>query len=105
MSSQSTPAKGAERRSGSARARQHAARVGRRELRFLIYRAGSSLTVERRQRAEDGVASLAVLHFDDGDAFEAWWREDALRFDHPILHQALRRDASELWELGDESSQ
>lgn len=81
--------------------RSRATTVGRRELRFLIYRVGKSLAVERRQRAEDGVASLAVLHFDHREAFDEWWREDALRFDNPILHQDLQRDATELWELDD----
>lgn len=83
------------------RTRGHATTVGRRELRFLIYRVGNSLAVERRQRAEDGVASLAVLHFDHREAFDIWWREDSLRFDNPILHQALQRDVTELWELDD----
>lgn len=104
MSSHRTPAEGASRPPPGGRVRQHAARIGRRDLRFLIYRAGGGLAVERRQRSEDGVASLAVLLFDDPEAFETWWRDDALRFDHPILHRDLRRDAAELWELDDEQS-
>lgn len=92
------------RRSLGGRVRQHAARVGRTDLRFLMYLVGDGLAVERRLRAADGVATHAVLLFEDPEAFDAWWREDALRFDHPILHQTVRRDAAELWELDDESA-
>jgi len=104
MSSYRTHADGAARQFAGARARQHAARVGRGDVRFLMYRVADGLAVERRQRGTDGVATHAVLLFDDREAFDAWWRDDALRFDHPILHQTLRRDAGELWELDDEPS-
>lgn len=60
------------------------------------------MALELRQHVPRGVDSLAILLFDDRASFERWWRDDALRFDHPVVHRELRRDADELWELGDE---
>lgn len=102
MSSYGNPASRTGRPSLGEHVRHYEVRVGRRDLQFLMYRLGRALALERRQRAQDGVDSLAVMLFDDPDSFERWWQDDTLRFDHPLLHHELRRDAKQLWELGDE---
>lgn len=103
MSPRRTAASGASRQGGDLRARRVEARVGDRHLRYAMYRLGTTLALERRQQAPGGVDILAVLLFDDPEVFKTWWQDDALRFDHPLLHQELRRDAAELWEQGDEN--
>jgi hypothetical protein len=68
-------------------------------LRFVLRRVTGGLYVEREERPRKGTRTNISVQFADREGFKRWCDEDPSRFDTPLLHQRMRRDAEELWEL------
>lgn len=68
-------------------------------VRFVLRRVAGGLYVEREELPRKGTRTSISVEFADRDGFERWWDDDPSRFDHPLLHQRVRRCAGELWEI------
>jgi hypothetical protein len=69
-------------------------------LRIVLQRVAGGLYVEREDVPKHGMRTCVSLEFGSCTDFLRWYDEDASRFEHPLLHQRVRRDADELWQLG-----
>jgi hypothetical protein len=67
------------------------------ELHFRLQYARAGLHVEREEIPVDGPHCVLSMHFQNPQHFEQWCDGDSARFEHPLLHLALKRDASALW--------
>ena len=71
---------------------------GRRGLvRFVLQRVTGGLYVERDEIPTRGLRVIQSIAFSNADAFDRWCDDDPVRFDHPLLHTQLKRDAAALW--------
>ena len=71
---------------------------GRRgEVRFFLQRVAGGLYVEREEIPRRGLRTQQSVQFADAEHFERWCDNDPIRFEHPLLHVSLRRDAEALW--------
>ena len=91
------------RRAGDPCTRLLQARGPRGELRFRLQAHQGGLYVEREEIPCRGPHCVQSMHFRDVRLFEQWCDGDPARFEHPMLHLALKRDASALWQLGEPS--
>ena len=73
------------------------ARGPRGQLRFELQYHQGGLYVEREEIPCHGLHCVQSMHFRDQWQFERWCDGDAARFEHPLLHLALKRDAQALW--------
>jgi hypothetical protein len=76
------------------------ARGPRGELRFRLQYHEGGLYVEREEMPCRGLHCVQSMHFRDLRQFERWCDDDPARFEHPLTHLALKRDAQALWQLG-----
>jgi hypothetical protein len=71
---------------------------GRRgEVRFFLQRVAGGLYVEREEIPRRGLRTQQSVQFADAEHFKRWCDSDPIRFEHPLLHVSLKRDADELW--------
>jgi hypothetical protein len=70
------------------------------ELRFRLQYDHGGLYVEREQIPCRGLHCVQSMRFCDVRQFERWCDDDPARFEHPLIHLALKRDAQALWQLG-----
>jgi hypothetical protein len=89
----------ARRAPNDPRSRSVGARGVRGELRFRLQYHQGGLYVEREEIPCRGLHCVQSMHFRDVEQFEQWCDRDPARFEHPLLHQALKRDAGSLWQL------
>jgi hypothetical protein len=75
------------------------ARSSRGELRFRLQYHQGGLYVEREEIPCRGLHCVQSMHFRDARQFERWCDGDPARFEHPLLHAALKRDGGALWQL------
>jgi hypothetical protein len=75
------------------------ARSPRGELQFRLQYHQGGLYVEREEIPCRGLHCVHSMHFRDVRQFEQWCDRDPARFEHPLLHLALKRDAGSLWQL------
>jgi hypothetical protein len=68
-------------------------------LRFVLRRVVGGLYVEREELPRKGTRTSISVEFTDRDGFERWHEDDLSRFEHPLLHQRVRRDAEQLWKF------
>lgn len=68
-------------------------------LRFVLRRVAGGLYVEREEFPRRGTRTSISVEFADRQDFERWCNDDPSRFDNPLLHQRVRRDAEELWQF------
>jgi hypothetical protein len=66
-------------------------------VRFFLQRVAGGLYVEREDIPLRGLRTQQALEFTDPQHFERWCDNDRIRFDHPLLHLNLKRDAADLW--------
>lgn len=66
-------------------------------VRFVLRRVGRGLYVEREEAPRKGPHTSISVEFAEREGFGQWLNEDPCRFDSPLLHQRLRKDADELW--------
>ena len=72
--------------------------TGRRgEIRFFLQRVAGGLYVEREEIPRRGLRTQQSVQFTDAEHFKRWCDNDPIRFEHPLLHVNLKRDADELW--------
>ena len=77
---------------------------GRRgEVRFFLQRVAGGLYVEREEIPRRGLRTQQAIRFTDAERFKRWCDNDPVRFEHPLLHSHLKRDAEELWRSADTS--
>ena len=77
---------------------------GRRgEVRFFLQRVAGGLYVEREENPQRGLRTQQSVQFADAEHFKRWCDNDPIRFEHPLLHVSLKRDADELWRSNDAS--
>jgi hypothetical protein len=62
-------------------------------------RVPGGLHVEREEHPHKGTSTSISVEFADWAEFERWWNDDPCRFQSPLLHQRVHRDADELWQL------
>lgn len=79
------------------------ARGPRGELRFRLQYHQGGLYVEREEIPSHGLHVVQSMHFREVRQFERWCEGDPARFEHPLLHLALKRDAEALWQLREPS--
>jgi hypothetical protein len=96
------PGAAARRSTGDPRSRWLQARGPRGELRFWLQVHQGGLYVEREEIPSQGLHCVQSMQFRDVRQFEQWCDRDAARFEHPLLHVALKRDAAALWQLGEQ---
>ena len=71
---------------------------GRRgEVRFFLQRVAGGLYVEREEIPRRGLRTQQSVEFPDAERFKQWCDNDPIRFEHPLLHINLQRDADDLW--------
>ena len=71
---------------------------GRRgEVRFFLQRVAGGLYVEREEIPRRGLRTQQSVQFTDAEHFRRWCDNDPIRFEHPLLHVSLKRDADALW--------
>lgn len=63
---------------------------------FALHAVPEGLFVERTQRRPLGALVTVAMVFAHRDAFARWCDSDPVRFDHPMLHNHLRRHGDEL---------
>lgn len=68
-------------------------------LRFVLRRVAGGLYVEREEHPRKGTRTSISIEFADRAEFERWCDDDPCRFQSPLLHQRVRRDADELWQF------
>lgn len=85
--------------SSDPRSRSLQARGPRGELRYRLQCHREGLYVEREETPCQGLHCVQSMQFRDVQQFERWCDGDPARFDHPLLHIALKRDGHALWQL------
>jgi hypothetical protein len=93
------PAAAAARRASDPCKRSLAVRGPRGELRFRLQVHQGGLYVEREETPCRGLHCVQSMQFREVGQFERWCDSDPSRFEHPLLHLALKRDAQALWQL------
>ena len=92
------PAAGCES-AASQRARSLQAQGREGDIRFYLERVAGGLYVEREEIPRRGLQTSQSAHFNDADSFRRWCDDDPVRFEHPVLHVQLKRDADDLWRI------
>ena len=69
------------------------------EVSFFLQRVAGGLYVEREEIPRRGLRTVQSVHFTDPAAFNRWCEGDPVRFEHPLLHVNLKRDAEALWRI------
>lgn len=69
-------------------------------IQFFIQSNPGGLYVERDECPADGVRTIQSLSFTTREQFMQWCDDDPVRFDHPLLHDRLKRAAIKLWNDG-----
>ena len=67
------------------------------EIHFSLQRVVGGLYVEREDIPWRGLRTMQSVQFSDAVGFNRWCDADPIRFDHPLLHIALKRDGDDLW--------
>ena len=67
------------------------------EIHFSLQRVAGGLYVEREDIPRRGLRTMQSVQFSDAVGFNRWCDADPIRFDHPLLHIALKRDGGDLW--------
>lgn len=67
------------------------------EVRFFLQRVAGGLYVEREEFPRRGLRTQQSVQFADAEHFRRWCDNDPVRFEHPLLHVNLKRDADDLW--------
>jgi len=75
---------------------------GRGEVRFFLKRVAGGLYVEREEIPRRGLRTQQSVEFPDAERFKRWCDNDPIRFEHPLLHINLQRDADDLWRTVDD---
>ena len=73
------------------------AKAPRRTLRFRLQVDATGLYVEREEISCRGLHCVQSMHFSSPQAFARWCDSDPARFEQPLLHQRLQREAQALW--------
>ena len=92
------PARGGES-AASTRARSLRAQGRAGEIRFYLERVAGGIYVEREEIPKRGLQTSQSAHFNDAESFRRWCDDDPVRFEHPVLHVQLKRDADDLWRI------
>lgn len=74
------------------------------EIRFFLQRVSGGLYVEREEIPRRGLRTQQSIEFDNAEHFRRWCDNDPIRFEHPLLHVKLKRDADDLWSDPDEDN-
>ena len=67
------------------------------ELSVTLHRSDGGVILELEERSTGGWRVAIIAAFTQPSAFEEWCADDPLRFEQPLMHQQLRRQAAELW--------
>ncbi|GAB3759165.1 hypothetical protein GCM10028796_05940 [Ramlibacter monticola] len=65
---------------------------------FFLQRVSGGLYVEREDIPRCGLRTQQAVQFADAEHFKQWCDNDPIRFEHPLLHINLKRDADDLWQ-------
>ena len=85
-------------RTAAATATRTLSALGRRgETRFFLQRVAGGLYVEREEIPRRGLRTWQSIEFADAQRFSTWCDADPVRFEYPLLHVQLRREADALW--------
>jgi hypothetical protein len=71
-------------------------------VRFDLQRVAGGLYVEREDIPKRGLRNIQSVAFSDAASFQRWCDADPVRFEHPLLHDQLKRAGHEL--IGSEPS-
>jgi hypothetical protein len=69
------------------------------QMQFFLQRIAGGLYVEREEAPSHGTRIQLAMCFADRISFEHWCNDDAMRFEYPVLHQRIQRDAETLWQI------
>lgn len=67
------------------------------ETRFFLQRVAGGLYVEREEIPRRGLRTWQSIEFADAQHFGTWCDADPVRFEYPLLHAKVRREADALW--------
>ena len=73
-------------------------------VRFFLQRVAGGLYVEREETPRRGLRTLQSVQFASAAEFERWCDGDPVRFEHPLLHDRLKRDGDALWRIESRSN-
>jgi len=68
------------------------------EVRVKLHRNACGVLLELEDRRPNGPRVVVVAAFTRESSFEDWCTNDPLRFEVPIVHQHVRREAASLWQ-------
>ena len=77
--------------------RNRAASSATGQIRVALHRNACGVLLEIEDRRLNGPHVVVVTAFTGASSFEDWCANDPLRFEMPIVHQQIRRDAEALW--------
>ena len=67
------------------------------QIRVALHRNACGVLLEIEDRRSNGPHVVVVTAFTGASSFEDWCINDPLRFEMPIVHQQIRREAEALW--------
>jgi hypothetical protein len=68
-------------------------------VRFFLQRVDGGLYVEREDVPRRGLRTTQSILFANAQQFAEWCDGDPVRFEYPLLHVSLKREAEALWLL------
>jgi hypothetical protein len=74
---------------------QHSCPAG--PARVTLGRNACGVLLKLEERQPNGSRVMVVTAFTQASCLEEWCMDDPLRFEAPIVHQHVRRDADALW--------
>lgn len=67
------------------------------QIRVALHRNACGVLLELEDRRSTWPRVVVVAAFTRASSFEDWCSNDPLRFEMPIVHQQIRREAEALW--------
>jgi hypothetical protein len=67
------------------------------QARVTLDRNACGVLLKLEERQPNGSRVMIVTAFTQASSLEEWCMDDPLRFEAPIVHQRVRRDADALW--------
>jgi hypothetical protein len=67
------------------------------QAKVRLGRNACGVLLELEERHANGPRVVVVAAFTQASSFEEWCKDDPLRFEAPVVHQQIRRDADALW--------